>query len=44
MNARLDAVFQADLAHCREVQRSAGYQPFWPRLGQAGARLFSPLL
>ncbi len=44
MNARLDAVFEADLAHCREVQPSTGHQPLWPRLGQAGARLFSPLL
>jgi len=44
MNARLDAVFQADLAHCREICRSTEPQPFWPRLGQAGARLFSPLL
>jgi cardiolipin synthase A/B len=44
MNARLDAVFRADLAHCRELHRTTGRQPFWPRLGQAGARLFSPLL
>src|SRR5262249_40063218 len=37
MNARLDAVFQADLAHCRELRHTAGRQPFWPRLGQSGA-------
>jgi cardiolipin synthase len=45
MNARLDAVFQADLAHCREFDAERCRQAsFWTRFGQSGARLFSPLL
>jgi cardiolipin synthase len=44
MNARLDAAFLADLEHCRELDRDRPPQPFWTRLGQSGARLFSPLL
>ena len=44
-NAKLDAAFQADLEHCRELERSDWrQQPFWTRLGQSGARLLSPLL
>jgi cardiolipin synthase len=44
-NAKLDAAFQADLACCKELERRDWReQPFWTRLGQAGARLLSPLL
>lgn len=44
-NAKLDAAFQADLACCKELEyRDWRQQPFWTRLGQAGARLLSPLL
>lgn len=44
MNARLETAFQADLAHCRELDRAGPPPRFWARLGQSGARLFSPLL
>ena len=44
MNDRLAAVFQADLAHCCEIDRQAPHPAFWTRLGQSAARLFSPLL
>jgi cardiolipin synthase len=45
VNAQLTAAFRTDLGHCRELARDApGRQPFWTRFGQAGARLFSPLL
>jgi cardiolipin synthase len=45
MNARLDAAFQADLAHCRELDAERCRQAsFWTRFGQSGARLLSPLL
>jgi cardiolipin synthase len=45
VNAALDAAFVNDLADCREVF-AAGLArlPFITRLGQAGARLLSPLL
>ncbi|MDQ3365137.1 MAG: cardiolipin synthase [Myxococcota bacterium] len=41
----LAAAFLTDLERCREVTRAATEgQPFFTRLGQAGARLLSPLL
>jgi cardiolipin synthase len=44
-NAKLDAAFQADLTHCRELEQTDwSQQPFWTRIGQSGARLLSPLL
>jgi cardiolipin synthase A/B len=43
MNAQLEAAFREDLEYCRELPRK--HDPkFWPRLGQAGSRLLSPLL
>jgi cardiolipin synthase len=43
MNAQLDAAFREDREHCRELPKE--HDPkFWPRLGQSGARLLSPLL
>lgn len=43
MNAQLEAAFREDLTHCRELPKK--HEPkFWPRLGQSGARLLSPLL
>jgi cardiolipin synthase A/B len=45
INGKLEAAFQTDLAHCRELHRGRiAHQGFWTRLGQAGARLLSPLL
>lgn len=43
VNAPLAAAFEADLRSCRELSRRAR-EPFFTRLGQAGARLLSPLL
>jgi cardiolipin synthase len=44
-NARLAAAFEADLEHCRELERDGWMrQSFWTRLSQSGARLLSPLL
>ena len=44
-NAQLAAAFEADLADSREVtRREFERQPFLTRLGQATARLLSPLL
>ena len=44
-NRRLADAFTADLACCRELtQADLEQQGFWTRLGQAGARLLSPLL
>lgn len=41
----LAKTFVDDLAHARRVEPAdLERQRFWPRLGQAGARLFSPLL
>jgi cardiolipin synthase len=45
VNAQIDAIFRTDLKECREVQASQLERlPFFTRLGQAGARLLSPLL
>ena len=45
VNTQLDAAFCADLTDCREIHRAdIARQPFLTRLGQAGARLLSPLL
>jgi cardiolipin synthase A/B len=45
VNAQLDTIFREDLQQCREVQASQLERlPFFTRLGQAGARLLSPLL
>jgi cardiolipin synthase len=45
VNTELDAVFRADLEQCHEVHASQLERlPFFTRLGQAGARLLSPLL
>lgn len=45
VNAQLDTIFREDLQKCREVQASQLERlPFFTRLGQAGARLLSPLL
>jgi cardiolipin synthase len=45
MNAALDAAFLRDLERCTEVSADRfDKQPFFTRLGQAGARLLSPLL
>ncbi len=44
-NLTLGNAFLADLKDCTEITRSAfGKQPFGKRLGQASARLISPLL
>lgn len=45
INAKLDHAFGTDLEACREVQLvELERLPFFTRLGQAGARLLSPLL
>jgi cardiolipin synthase len=45
VNAKLDHAFCTDLESCREVRPvDWNRQPIRRRLGQAGARLFSPLL
>jgi len=45
LNAKLDAAYCKDLEACREVKRTTiARQKFLTRLGQAGARLLSPLL
>jgi cardiolipin synthase A/B len=45
LNTELDTAFRNDLKDCREVHGAAfARQPFLTRLGQAGARLLSPLL
>ena len=41
---RLEAEVLADLAHCREIRPDRPKAPFGRRLGEACARLFSPLL
>jgi cardiolipin synthase len=42
--SRLEAELLADLAHCREIRPDRPKAPFGRRLGEACARLFSPLL
>ncbi|KFN45574.1 hypothetical protein N790_09730 [Arenimonas malthae CC-JY-1] len=42
--AGLEAELQATLAHCREVRAGSPPAPFLRRLGDASARLLSPLL
>jgi cardiolipin synthase len=42
--ARLETQLQADLQQCREIRADRPKTPFLPRLGEACARLFSPLL
>jgi cardiolipin synthase len=45
INAQLDHAFRDDLAACRELSMAdVARVPFWSRLGQATARLLSPLL
>ncbi|HVV82730.1 MAG TPA: phospholipase D-like domain-containing protein, partial [Kofleriaceae bacterium] len=44
-NRALAAAFEQDLASCRELTADdLAKQSFWSRLGQASARLVSPLL
>jgi len=45
VNTQLATAFEADLTSAREVPRARPSKlPFWPRFGQAAARLLSPLL
>jgi cardiolipin synthase len=45
VNARLDHAFRDDLSHARELSLAdVAKVPLWSRLGQATARLMSPLL
>jgi cardiolipin synthase len=45
INARLDHAFRDDLSHARELSLAdVARVPLWSRLGQATARLMSPLL